>query len=217
MEDQLARLFDGFRLTGDLAVDAPGFLRHHGKDAIARHVEWVAANAQRLAARFGADERAAVTAAWLHDISRVLPGADMVEPAEQAGVELLPEERRLPELIHGKLSAVMARRFFGVEDPAVLEAIGCHSTLRAGAGLVVKVLFVADKLAWLPQEAPYMAELEEALGGGPLAGDMAPPGAGGGALDRAVWSFLDWARPRYPVVHPWLREAHAEFARPCNG
>lgn len=198
MPDILTQLFDGFPLTGDLAKDAPAFLRHHGREGIAYHVELVAANAQKLAARTGADERSAVTAAWLHDISRVIPGPAMVEPALYLGVDLVPEERQFPELIHGKLSAVFAEQRFGVHDPLVLDAIRCHTTLRPNPTLLDKLLFIADKLSWAPHEAPYHADLQAAL-------DR--------SLDQAVWCFLDWSwQQRYPVIHPWLREAYEQFA-----
>jgi predicted HD superfamily hydrolase involved in NAD metabolism len=197
--DTLSHLFAGFALTGDLATDAPAFLRFHGRDGIARHVSLVAANARQLAARTGAGEQAALSAAWLHDISRVLPEADMVEPARQCGVALLPEEVALPQLVHGKLSAVLAERYFGVEDPVVLDAIRCHTTLRPNPTLLDKVLFIADKLAWAPHEAPYHGALTAALER---------------SLDEAVACFLDWSMAQgYRVVHPWLRQAHAQFCR----
>lgn len=199
MSDLLSPLLEGFHVTGDLAHDAPGFLRHHGREGIARHVEVVVANARKLAAQTGADVEAAVTAAWMHDISRVLPGPAMVEPARLYGVDLLPEELQLPELIHGKLSAVFAERIWGVTDPVVLNAIRCHTTLRPEPSLLDKLLFVADKLSWAPHEAPYLTGLEAALER---------------SLDHAAGYFLDWSMQQgYPVVHPWLREAAAQWAR----
>lgn len=165
MSDLLSQLFEGFTLTGDLSADAPGFLRHHGREAIARHVEMVAANARELARRTGAGEEVALTAAWLHDISRVLPYAKMVEPARRHGLELLPEEIQSPQLIHGKLSVLLAERLFGVHDPVVLDAIRCHTTLRPNPTLLDKLLFIADKRSWLRREAPYHAALEAALPG----------------------------------------------------
>lgn len=200
MPELLSQLFEGFALTGDLSRDAPAFLRHHGRDGIARHVEMVASNAGKLAQMTGADQQGALTAAWLHDISRAIPYAEMVEPALFYGVALIPEERQSPQLIHGKLSAVFAERVFGVRDPAVLDAIRCHTTLRPNPTLLDKVLFIADKLSWAPHEAPYHGELTAALER---------------SLDQAVACFLAWSwQQRYPVIHPWLREACREF---CTG
>lgn len=197
MTDTLTQLFKGFTFTGDLANDAPAFLRFHGREGIARHVAMVAANAGQIAARTGADEQAALTAAWLHDISRALPYADMVEPARFHGVDLLPEELQAPQLIHGKLSAVIAHKIFGVTDSAILDAIRCHTTLRPNPSLMDKVLFIADKASWAPHEFPQAAGLAAALDE---------------SLNRACAYFLDWSwQQRYPVIHPWLRDAYEQF------
>lgn len=197
MPDLLLQLVEGFTFTGNLAQDAPAFLCHHGRADLARHTELVAANAEAIATQVGADPQAALAAAWVHDTSQVLPYAAMLEPAFHYGLELLPEERRVPMLLHGKLSAVFAGKLFGVYDPAVLDAVRCHTTLRPDPTLLDKVLFVADKLAWAPHEAPYHTDLETALHR---------------SLDEAVACFLAWLwQQRHPAVHPWMRGAYEQF------
>jgi HD superfamily phosphohydrolase YqeK len=181
MPDFVTGLTADFTLTGDLSVDAPAFLRHHGLAGVADHVERVAAQAGQIADRVGADREAALAAAWLHDISLVLPVAEMLSAAESADVEVLPEERQAPGILHGKLSTIFAEQCFAVTDPQVLAAIGCHSTLKAGASLVDRVLFAADKLSWDPEHAPYRHDMAAALDD---------------SLDRAVWCFLDWGWQR---------------------
>lgn len=201
MADFLARLTADFALTGDLSVDAPAFLRHHDQAGVADHVERVAAQAGQIAAQVGADREAAVAAAWLHDISLVLPVVKILSAAEAANLDVLPEERLAPGLLHGKLSAILAEQFFHVTDPHVLAAMRCHTTLKAGSTLLDRVLFAADKLSWDPDHAPYHDNMVAALAQ---------------SLDRAVWCFLDWGwhrREQMPVIHPWFREAHAEMAR----
>ncbi|MDB4896974.1 MAG: putative superfamily hydrolase of metabolism [Firmicutes bacterium] len=201
MPDFVTSLTADFTLTGDLSVDAPAFLRHHGLAGIADHVERVAAQAGQIADRVGVDRAAALTAAWLHDISLVLPAVEMLSAAESAGLELLPAERQAPGMLHGKLSAIFAQQFFAVTDPQVLAAMRCHTTLRAGATLLDRVLFAADKLSWDPEHAPYRHEMAAALDE---------------SLNRAVWCFLDWGwqrRGQMAVIHPWFRAAYVEMAR----
>lgn len=207
MANRLAHLFQGFTLTGELATDAPAFLRYHGQAGVAAHVELVATNALAIAAQVGVDPAAATTAAWLHDISLVLPYAAMVDMAAEYGVTVLPEEQQVPALLHGKLSAVFAAERFGVQNLAVLAAMRCHTTLRADPTLLDKTLFVADKLSWDPADAPWREELRSALCQ---------------SLDHAVWFFLErgWQeRERMPVVHPWFEQAHAQFSlrKPADG
>lgn len=197
MPDLLLQLVEGFTFTGALATDGPAFLRHHGRDGLAYHVELVAENASAIAAQIGANEQAAAAAGWLHDVSQVLPHAAMVEPAVHFGLEVLPEERRLPMLLHGKLSAVFASKLFGVYDPEVLDAIRCHTTLRPDPTEMDQILFVADKLSWPPDQAPYRAEVERALAR---------------SLAEAVACFLNWSwQQPHKVVHPWLRDAYTQF------
>jgi predicted HD superfamily hydrolase involved in NAD metabolism len=200
MTDWLSRLTANFTLTGDLSVDAPAFLRRHDRHGVADHVERVAAEARQIAARAGANAEAALAAAWLHDISLVMPTADMLSAAEAAGLTVLPEERQAPGILHGKLSAVCAEQCFGITDRHVLAAMCCHSTLRAGATLLDRVLFAADKLSWDPEHAPYRHVMATALDE---------------SLDRAVWCFLDWGwqrRAQMAVIHPWFRAAYDEMA-----
>lgn len=187
-----------------MTEDVPRFLAHHGCEPTAAHCGAVAAEARRLARRFDGDPVAAGTAGWLHDASAVIPKRDRLRYAEVWGLPVLDEERALPMILHQKLSVVVGREIFGVRDPAVLAAVGCHTTLRAGAGRLDKVLFLADKIAWDQPGCPsYLSAVQDAL-----------TGEGAGALDAAVCVYLRflWAqRATLPVIHPWLRAAHREL------
>lgn len=186
----------------DLSIEVPAFLRQHGRDGVAVHVARVASAARHIALREGVDEAAAEAAAYLHDVSLVLPYEQMLAVARSHGIDILPEEEQVPALLHGKLSCIYAAERFGVADPAVHAAMRCHTTLRAGAAPLDKVLFVADKLGWDPADAPYREGLSAALER---------------SLDDAVRHFLAWAwagRTRMPVIHPWFREACAEWLSP---
>lgn len=190
----------GFAPTGDLSLDAPALLRRHGKDGVADHIIRVAEQARRIARMEQIDETPALQAAWLHDISLVMPYADMAAAADALGLAVLPEERQAPALLHGKLSAWLAENHFGVTDPATLDAMRCHTTLWGAPSLLDKVLFAADKLSWDPADAPYKPAMEAALQQ---------------SLDEAIRCFLAhaWARrEQMPVVHPWLVEACRYFA-----
>jgi predicted HD superfamily hydrolase involved in NAD metabolism len=186
----------------DLSLEVPAFLRQHGRDGVAHHVERVAREARRIALREGIHVAAAEAAAYLHDVSLVLPYDQMVAVAHSHRVEVLPEEAQVPALLHGKLSCIYAAERFGLTDPAVHVAMRCHTTLRSGAAPLDKVLFVADKLGWDPADAPYREGLAAALER---------------SLDEAVRHFLAWAwagRDRMPVIHPWFRAACTEWLSP---
>lgn len=191
----------GFEPTGDVPTDAVCFLKRHGHAFTAQHVAQVAAKAGELAERFGADKAGAITAGFLHDISTVIPNEERVGVALGHGLEVLPEEKRLPMIVHQKLSALMARELFGVTDEAVLSAIGCHTTLRREASALDKVVFVADKIAWdQAGTPPYLGELETAL----------TTSLDAGAL--VYLGFLWQQRETLPVLHPWVEDAYRQLS-----
>lgn len=200
MQTILDKLREGIVLTGDIARDVVAFLECHGCPLTAIHSAAVAVEARRIAALAGVEAALAVQAAWLHDISAVIPAAERVAAAEALDIPVLTEERALPMILHQKLSVVVARDLFGVTDATVLSAIGCHTTLKAGASALDKVLFVADKLAWdQPGKPPYRAALEAALAQ---------------SLDDAVCVYLRYLwerRATLAVIHPWLAAAHAHL------
>jgi HD superfamily phosphohydrolase YqeK len=106
----------------------------------------------------------------------------------------------MPMILHQKLSVVIASDIFGVTDEAVLSAIGCHTTLKANASPLDKVVFIADKIAWdQPYTAPFLegvlASLEQ-------------------SLDQAVLHYLHYLwqqRDTIPVIHPWFVAAYEQL------
>jgi len=140
----LASLCGDLQLTGNVSQDVPAFLHHHHHPATALHCQQVAAEARRVAASAKVSLVQAETAGWLHDVSAIFPALERAQIARILGLEVLPEEERCPMIVHQKLSRLMARQIFGVTDSLILNAIGCHTTLRAQSTTLDKVLFVAD-------------------------------------------------------------------------
>ena len=178
------------------------FLADRGHETTAIHCREVAEQARALALRFGVDADRAYEAGLLHDISAVIPNDQRLNRALAWGVPILPEERVAPMILHQKLSAVMARRQFGVTDASVLSAIGCHTTLKPDASPLDKVVFVADKIAWdQPGTPPWRDDLARAL-------DV--------SLDAAALTYLDYLwerREQLLVVHPWFVAARAQLSK----
>jgi HD superfamily phosphohydrolase YqeK len=113
----------------------------------------------------------------------------------------MPEEEIAPMILHQKLSGVLAHQIFGIEDEAIRQAVTCHTTLRAGATPLDKVVFVADKVAWDQSGTPpYHKALLEALTH---------------SLDAAALCYLRYLwerRETLLVVHPWMTEAYADLS-----
>ena len=188
------------RWTGDVGADVTALLARHGRADTVHHCMCVAAEARRLALRWGEDAVHAETAGWLHDVSAIVPMDRRIGLAEDLGLDVLPEERAFPMIIHQKLSAAIAQAVFGITDPDILSAIGCHTTLKADASRLDKIVFVADKIQWdQPGDPPYLSAIAAAVER---------------SLDQAAFVYLDYLwqrRATLPVVHPWLVEAYHQI------
>ena len=108
------------------------------------HTLAVMETAKRLALRFGADPDKAAMAGLLHDCMRDVPKHEMVAYCEANGISITDFETRTPALLHAPAGAMEARKLLGVRDLEIEEAIACHTTGRAGMGLLAKIIFVAD-------------------------------------------------------------------------
>lgn len=204
MKDSVfGQLTADIKFTYDLKDDVETFLIKHGEQNTFEHTMNVVREALWIAPLFGVDPEAARQAALLHDTSNAISVRDMKEVAEACSVSIMEEELRHIRIIHQKLSKEMARRVFDCTSTEILNAIECHTTLKAGASPLDKVLFVADKISWeLEGDHAYQAGMRGKL-------DELD-------LDEAVLVYLEhvWGqRDKLKLVHPWLIAAREELSR----
>lgn len=197
----LRGLCTGLQRTGNLPDDTQQFLLLNGCPGTVSHSVAVANEAHRVALVAGVEPEQAETAGWLHDISAIFPVAERLTVAREFKLDVLPEEEIFPLILHQKLSVTIAREVFKVQDEEVLSAVGCHTTLRANATLLDKVVFVADKIAWDQQGTPpYLDDLLPAL-------EI--------SVDHAALVYLKYLwdqRNQLRVIHPWMREAYMQLS-----
>ncbi len=167
-----------------------------GMETTLAHVLQTRFNAVTLAQKFGIDPEQASVAALLHDVSRLIPTDEYLDMAQTFHLDILPEEEILPVLLHQKLSRVIAVETFDITDKEVLNAISCHTTLKPNASKLDKILFLADKLAWKPQDTPHFM---------PLVRKQLEK-----SLDDAAYCYLFNAvknNAHTLVIHPWTQAA----------
>ncbi|MGE6616451.1 bis(5'-nucleosyl)-tetraphosphatase (symmetrical) YqeK [Bacillus mycoides] len=186
-----------FTPTGKIENDIKDFLLKYNKEFTYKHSIRVANEARKIAKIFYEDEEKAAIAGCLHDISAIFPNEERIAVAEEFGIEILQEEREFPMIIHQKLSRVIAKEVFKVEDKEVLNAICCHTTLHKYATKMDLVLFIADKLEWDQiGTPPYLINVKKALGN---------------SLEHAAFVYISYLWERkdtLKVIHPWLEEAY---------
>jgi predicted HD superfamily hydrolase involved in NAD metabolism len=85
-------------------------------------------------------------AGFLHDIARFFSPETLISVVRNSSCRLSREEFERPILLHGKASAVIAKKKFGIEDNEILNAIADHVTGRAKMPLLSKIVFVADAI-----------------------------------------------------------------------
>ncbi|WP_054957248.1 bis(5'-nucleosyl)-tetraphosphatase (symmetrical) YqeK [Paenibacillus dakarensis] len=206
MHGILKELTSKINFTNDLKQDITTFLSINRCPKTAQHCVEVGSEARKIAERFNADPAEAEIAGWLHDISAVFPNEQRIAAAKELQIDILPEEEAFPMIIHQKISRVMAQDIFKITNIEILDAVGCHTTLRANSTKLDQVLFVADKIAWdQTGEPPYIQELNRGL-------EL--------SLTHGAYSYIHylWQRKEsLKVIHSWLREAYEEFRTSFGG
>jgi predicted HD superfamily hydrolase involved in NAD metabolism len=164
--------------SGDPVSDLQRFYQDAGLSGTLAHVTHVAAEARALAVRHSADVEAANLAALAHDLAAVVPVDERPSIAEGMGVGVSEADREMRALLHGPIAAAVLAEKLDVRDEDLLNAVRFHTTLRAGASTLEKVVFVADKIAYDPSS--------------PHHGEYLPALQAAGSLDQAALVYLDF-------------------------
>lgn len=194
------RFMKNITITGDIENDFYNFLLENGHKKTADHCLRVGRKAEEIAITFGVDPMKAKIAGYLHDISAVFPNSERVDVARELGLEVLKEEEVFPMIIHQKISGAMAELIFNVQENDVNSAIACHTTLKANASELDKVLFVADKIEWDQDGTPpYLEKIEHYLKD---------------SLDSASFVYIKFLfdnKEKLKVIHPYLESAYYDL------
>lgn len=183
--------------SGDAVADVVRFYRRVGRLDTLAHVSQVAAEAEELAGRAGADRAAARLAALAHDLADVVPVAEMPAVAAGMGLPIGEADRAIPQLLHGPIAAAALEEKLDLRDRDLLNAVRYHSTLRAGASTLEKIIFVADKLAYDPTS--------------PHRGEYVPALRAARSLDGAALVYLGFLQ-EYASRYGWLMHPNATAA-----
>lgn len=109
-----------------------------------RHCYGVRDTAVQLARRYGADVVQAAVAGLLHDCARELPRNNLLNIVHSSGIVVNDLERDEPVLLHAPAGAIVAQQDYGIDDPAICQAIRLHTTGGATMTLLDKIIFLAD-------------------------------------------------------------------------
>ncbi len=197
MDESILNLINEFDLTGNIERDSHNFLIKHNRLRIADHSLRVGKMAKLIAQKYDVECSLAEASGYPHDIGGIFPNDRRIEIAATLGIEILKEERELPLILHQKISRILAKEIFNISNIETLNAIECHTTLRANPSKLDMVLFIADKIEWDQDGVPpYLGEIEKAL-------DI--------SLEFAAFSYINYLfrnKDKLKVVHPWLIDTY---------
>ena len=181
-------------VTGDLKQDITELLVAYQYSNVASHSIQVAEEAECLCIRYGLPKEWGYTAGLLHDISVIIPNEERVALCQSYQMVVCEAEKKIPMILHQRLSKLMAVECFQIENKEITGAIECHTTLRANPTTLDLILFIADKIQWDQADSPpYLAGLLLALET---------------SLESAALYFINWMFAQGVLVkHPWAVEA----------
>ena len=120
------------------------FIKEHLKPKRLKHTYGVAAEAKKLARRYGEDPEKAELAGLCHDMMRNILPEESAELVRKYG---LPEKLAdNPNLAHGKIAAKVLANVYGMQDEDLLNAVRYHTTGRKGMSRLEKILYLADAI-----------------------------------------------------------------------
>ena len=187
--------------AGDPVADVRRFYKTAHRLDTLEHVTAVAKVAVELAVQHGADCAKASLAALAHDLAVVVPLAQTLAVAEDMGLLLDGADRAIRPVLHGPIAAAALSKKLDIRDQDLLNAVRYHSTLRAGASVLEKIVFVADKIAYDPTSSHR--------------GEYVPALRAARSLDEAALVYLTFLRlnvSRYGgVMHPNAAAAYREL------
>ncbi len=108
-----------------------------------KHSLSVEKTAIKLARKFGADEKKAAAAGLLHDIAKDLSKSERNALIKKYKIEMTPLEEASPELLHGKLGALILAEN-GITNEKILSAVECHTMGADNMSKLDKIVYLAD-------------------------------------------------------------------------
>ncbi|MCL1804602.1 MAG: bis(5'-nucleosyl)-tetraphosphatase (symmetrical) YqeK [Clostridiales bacterium] len=104
----------------------------------------VADESVAMGRRFGGDLARLALAGLVHDGAKGYGDEELLALGEAEGLFADPAQRENLSLLHGPAAAWLAKREWGIDDPAILEAVALHTTGEAGMSLEAGIVFMAD-------------------------------------------------------------------------
>ena len=108
------------------------------------HTQGVMYTATALAMCHGEDLVKAQVAGLLHDCAKCIPTGKKLKICKKNDIPLTRWEEENEALLHAKVGVYIAKKKYGIDDPAILNAIRYHTTGKADMSVLDKIVYIAD-------------------------------------------------------------------------
>lgn len=137
-----------FMTTGVLARDVCAYFEKFNCSKTYVHTLDVIDELKYIEKTCGVVESGCYEACLCHDLGRVVRLEDVFEFCYENNIPFTEEEKRMPSILHPKISAVIAERVFSITDEKILNAIMYHTTSRINPSMIEIEVLLADKMSW---------------------------------------------------------------------
>ena len=182
-------------ITSDIVVNVNNFLLENNKQKTLKHVMDVANTNSKIAEKYGLDKDICIISGYLHDISVVIQPNDMLTYMVENNLFVDESERKYPFILHQRISRLLAKAFFNIDNETILSAIECHTTLKSNPSQYDMALFIADKLSWDQKGTPPFYDV--------VIKSLSL------SLEKACLSYINYIIDNSMILHPhsWLIES----------
>lgn len=108
------------------------------------HTLGVAETAKKMAEAFNVNPNTAYLAGILHDCAKYYSDSQLLKCCKDNNILVTDCEEKAPYLLHGKVSAFIAKTKYGIVDENVLNAVIWHTTGKENMSDLEKIIFCAD-------------------------------------------------------------------------
>lgn len=113
-------------------------------DELYRHSLGTANTAKDLASYYGENEEKAYLAGLVHDYGKIYSAPELLKKAAEQDIYLDRYTRNSRKLLHAPVGAVLIKSELEIDDPAIFNAVACHTTGKVGMSLFDRILYLAD-------------------------------------------------------------------------
>ncbi|MGD1712644.1 bis(5'-nucleosyl)-tetraphosphatase (symmetrical) YqeK [Dapis sp. BLCC M172] len=167
------------------------WLSDHVPTSRIRHILRVEKMAEELASYYGLNQEKAKLAGLMHDLAKYFSPQSLLQISKSEGLEIDSVLAVCPHLLHADVSAIVAKKEFGIEDEEILAAIANHTLGCPAMNQLSCIVFLADTLEPGRGKTPELEHLRQ------LASQN---------LDQAVWLSSDYTIKHllglHSLIHP---------------